>query len=352
MAIVQPMALTWVIVLSSLTRPTGVRTGSLADDGPSLAEDGAVKYMSQTAASVIQFTGLMGIRHGSVSGEVEALQPGGQAEQKGVQIGWWIQRLNEVYQYTGPRLQSLIESGEEFSVTFVEEETPFGDCASDEEWSDSVDRTCSDYEANQFCGHGGYPSQLFKDNALCDVIDNCDFENFTTLGVSARDACCDCGGGALLVPTPAPTPEPTPVPTPQPTPLPTPVPTLPPTPPPTAPPTPAPAPLPTPEEPTPDPTPGPGPAPTPEEDPLPTPAPSTTTDDQAGDRGPSDNMDPRLLAIGGVGIAVVACLGCALVARRGGGGSQSSLGSEEPEEPVGRWPLLPTPGQRDSQRQG
>lgn len=156
--------------------------------------------------------GPLGLRMGSVSGEVEELRPDGQAARKGVKVGWYIHAIDGRSQYTAMRMTRISSTGGPYVVTFTEADEPFEQCASNTSWQDSNGLGCQDYDAGEWCARGGLPSHPFRQSAQClsrgrelsrrqdhfsaegGIVD-CDFAHFAVEGVSARDACCLCGGG-------------------------------------------------------------------------------------------------------------------------------------------------------------
>lgn len=80
-----------------------------------------------------------------------------------------------------------LRDGPQFTIQYPPTEMPAETCKDLDNWKDSLEHTCYEYASGQFCtpsgGYGpGWPS-LFT------------FEDHGIQGVTAKQACCACGGG-------------------------------------------------------------------------------------------------------------------------------------------------------------
>jgi len=168
-----------------------------ADDTAHSADVAAAGNEKTVVLHRVQFdAGAMGLRVNSVTGKVEVMKPDGQAAQKGVHLGWHLHAIDGKYQFTVPRLLGYVQSGRPYEVTFSEDAKPLQTCSSNSTWQDSNGQSCYFYQVNSWCGRGGWPTDAFTKSQHCADIDNCDFKDFAVDALSARDACCPCGGGA------------------------------------------------------------------------------------------------------------------------------------------------------------
>jgi hypothetical protein len=133
----------------------------------------------------------------------------GQAVQLGLTVGWFVHSIggNPASAYT---LERWMSSGEDFKVVVTDLPQPSGQCSDEPNWRDADGDTCAKYKESAWCNPDGSTTGSWKGirKWWWLLSGSFDIKDKATAGVSARHACCVCGGGRLgtvAIPTERPT---------------------------------------------------------------------------------------------------------------------------------------------------
>lgn len=126
--------------------------------------------------------------------------------------GTYITRINKDYQFTLSRMRSVLQGGNQFSLTTsdVPELTVDLGCNSDYDWVDKEGTKCQGY--SNWCTKQGFTTDNWRRD-VCPGSSDCGFETRKSDDDrTALDACCICGGGSFAPRSSRPSPGPSPPP--------------------------------------------------------------------------------------------------------------------------------------------